>query len=151
MKEYKFARYNVKLVRETQAKYKSINITKAGDMAAVLCNTIKLYESAEEKFCMISLDNQHKVTGVFVVHVGTLSTCNVHPREIFKRALLVNAQAIILAHNHPSGSLEPSAADRSMTDEIVKAGKLMGINVLDHIIIAPDKSYASLKDIGYIY
>jgi DNA repair protein RadC len=75
------------------------------------------------------------VIGIHTVSVGSLSASIVHPREVFKAAILSNCAALILAHNHPSGDPHPSQEDRVLTARLVEAGKLVGISVLDHIII----------------
>jgi len=89
------------------------------------------------------LNNQHKVIRDEVISIGTIDTNIVHPREVFKPALEYSAVAVILAHNHPSGSLEPSAADVEITKQLVQSGKIMGIQLLDHIIITKD-NFASI-------
>lgn len=81
------------------------------------------------------LNNQHKVIHDEVISIGTIDTNIVHPREVFKPALEYSAVGVILAHNHPSGSLEPSVADVDITKQLVQSGKIMGIQLLDHIII----------------
>ena len=80
---------------------------------------------------------------------GDLSSSLVHPREVFKRAILNNAATIILCHNHPSGSLKPSLDDRSITNRLKSAGDLLGISVIDHIIIS-ESDYISFKSEGLI-
>ncbi|MDR3571808.1 MAG: DNA repair protein RadC [Candidatus Pacebacteria bacterium] len=89
------------------------------------------------------LNNQHKVIHDEVISIGTIDTNIVHPREVFKPALEYSAVAVILAHNHPSGSLEPSNADIEITKQLVQSGKIMGIQLLDHIIVTKD-DYASI-------
>jgi DNA repair protein RadC len=87
---------------------------------------------------------------------GTIDTLLVHPREVFKSAIAANAAAIVLAHNHPSGDPTPSEADIKVTRDLIRAGQLLKIDVLDHIIIGratPErpKDYASLRELGYFY
>jgi DNA repair protein RadC len=84
------------------------------------------------------LNNQHKVIHDEVISIGTIDTNIVHPREVFKPALEYSAVAVILAHNHPSGSLEPSGADIEITKQLVQSGKIMGIQLLDHLIVTKD-------------
>lgn len=81
------------------------------------------------------LDNHHKVIHDEVISIGTIDTNIVHPREVFKPALAYSAVAVILAHNHPSGNAEASAADIEITRQLVGSGKIMGIQLLDHVII----------------
>jgi DNA repair protein RadC len=93
------------------------------------------------------LNAKHRALGVHVVAIGTLTACQVHPREVFKAAILANAAAVILAHNHVSGDAEPSRADRDLTRRIADAGELLGIPLLDHVIVTVD-GYTSLRERG---
>jgi DNA repair protein RadC len=102
-----------------------------------------------EHFWRIDLDARSRVLGYEVVSVGTISASLVHPREVFKGAILNNAAACIIAHNHPSGDTTPSAEDKDATRRIQRAGELMGIPLLDHMILA-DKSFFSFKESGLI-
>lgn len=101
-----------------------------------------------EIFKVILLNSRHKVIDVETVSIGTLDATLVHPREVFKPAVRRSAAAIIVAHNHPGGSIEPSSEDIALTRRLMSAGKLIGIEVLDHIIIAQER-WASLKELGY--
>ncbi len=88
----------------------------------------------QERFVAAYLDTKHRVQCVVVVTIGTLDASLVHPREVFKPAILEGSAAVVLSHNHPSGNPEPSQEDIQVTDTLTTAGKLLGINVLDHII-----------------
>lgn len=90
-----------------------------------------------EEFAVIFLDSQHGVIKVETLFKGTINKSAVYPREIAKRALELNAAAIIIAHNHPSGEVEPSRVDFSVTDRIVQSMNLLDINVLDHFVVDP--------------
>lgn len=87
-----------------------------------------------EQFVCVMVNARQQVIGVNVVSVGTLTASLVHPRECFKPAILANAAAVIVAHNHPSGQVQPSPEDRETTSRLVRAGRLLGIEVLDHVI-----------------
>jgi DNA repair protein RadC len=89
----------------------------------------------KEHFCVIFLDTQNRIIGRHLVSVGTLNASLIHPRETFRRAILKNCCSVIVVHNHPSGSLEPSPEDVDVTTRLVKAGQLLGIAVLDHVIV----------------
>ena len=102
-----------------------------------------------EYFWRIDLDTRSRVLGYEVVSIGTISASLVHPREVFKGAILNNAAACIIAHNHPSQDTTPSAEDKDATRRIQKAGELLGIPLLDHMILA-DKSFYSFKEAGII-
>jgi len=105
--------------------------------------TIK--DKAKEHFKLILLNTRNKIIGISTISVGTLNTNLVHPREVFKDAIVHNAASVVLVHNHPSGDPEPSEADLEITKRLVKSGQLLGIEVLDHIIVAKD-SFFSFKE-----
>lgn len=95
---------------------------------------MKLY--SEEHFVAFHLDAKHQVIGYHIVSHGTVSASLVHPREVFKAALLANSHAILVAHNHPTGSLHPSAEDIDVTETLIKTGDILGVKVIDHIIVS---------------
>lgn len=97
-------------------------------------------------FC---LSTRHDVLAYHELSRGTLDATLVHPREVFKIALLTNAGAVIVGHNHPSGDPTPTADDVALTRRLVDAGTLIGIDVLDHLIVTAD-GYVSLKESGHI-
>jgi len=99
----------------------------------------------KEHFCVFFLNTQNRIIGREIVSIGTLNQSLIHPRECFKFAIRLNANAVIFAHNHPSGSLEPSDEDLSVTKRLQDAGKLLGIEVLDHIIVTAE-GHKSLKE-----
>jgi len=101
-----------------------------------------------EQFLVCCLDAKHAIIGVNVVSIGSLTLSIVHPREVFKPAILLNACGIIAAHNHPSGDPTPSAEDRVLTARLRQAGDLIGIALLDHIILGDDRIY-SFADFGW--
>lgn len=98
-----------------------------------------------EHFRIIHLSTRNNVLGISQVSVGSLNSSIVHPRECFKEAIKRNANAVILLHNHPSGDPAPSREDLDITKRLVEGGKILGIEVLDHVIIG-DKRYVSLKE-----
>ena len=102
-----------------------------------------------EVFLVICLSTKNKINAVHRAHVGSLSSSVVHPREVFKAAILNNSASIIVAHNHPSQDVTPSKEDIDVTKRLIEAGKLIGLDVLDHLIVAETK-YSSLKEKGYI-
>jgi DNA repair protein RadC len=104
---------------------------------------------AVEQFGVVLLDTKRRVLRTTVVSVGTLDASIVHPREIFREATAAGAAALVLFHNHPSGDPEPSADDVQLTKRLMAAGVLMGIDVIDHVILA-DVRYCSLKERGFI-
>lgn len=100
-----------------------------------------------EQFRIVLLDSKNQVLGLKVVSVGSLSSSIVHPREIFKEAITRSSAAVILVHNHPSGDPTPSQEDIDVTRRLVDAGRLLGIEVLDHIVVG-DNRYVSFKEKG---
>jgi DNA repair protein RadC len=95
------------------------------------------------------LNTKNRVLGLETVSIGSLNASLVHPREVFKKAIQRSAAAIILMHNHPSGDPSPSPEDLQITDRLCEAGRVIGIEILDHIIIG-DHVYASFKEKGLI-
>jgi len=104
----------------------------------------------QENFIVVMLNGAHELIGVNVVTIGLVNKTLVHPREVFSEPLKLRATAVILAHNHPSGNLEPSPDDLEVTMRIKKAGLLLGIEVLDHIIFSLD-GYRSLSESGEFF
>jgi len=96
----------------------------------------RLRKVQRELFLVILLNARHEAIAVETISVGSLNASIVHPREVFKPAVLASAASIVLVHNHPSGDPEPSEEDLSITRRLVEAGELLGIGVLDHVIVA---------------
>lgn len=101
-----------------------------------------------ENFVVVLLNTKNEVIETSTVSVGTLSTSLVHPREVFKPAIRASAASVILAHNHPSGKVEPSKEDREVTRRLGEAAGILGIEVLDHVIVGD--GYFSLKEHGML-
>ena len=108
----------------------------------------RLREVDREHLLVLLLDTKIRVIGINTVSIGTLDCSLVHPREVFKPAIIGNAASIILAHNHPSGDPMPSHEDRRVTERLVQAGKILGIEVLDHVIVGEQNRFASMKEKG---
>ena len=143
-------KYRLELVKEESHKYEvETRISCPKDIYEVLTKVCRIQCNAEEVFILITLNTKNIVTGYFEVHRGTINTSLVHPREVFKRALLNNASNIMVAHNHPSGDPNPSKEDIQITERLKEAGNLLGINLLDHIIVGEDK-YISFKEKGVL-
>lgn len=102
-----------------------------------------------EVFAVILLDQKNRVVGVQVVSIGSVAASLVHPREVFKTALVANASAVIVIHNHPSGDPTPSREDREITNRLKAAGDIVGITLLDHVVIGGD-GYLSLAEAGLL-
>ena len=109
-----------------------------------------------ENFQVVMLNTRRRLIRVERISQGTLDTVLVHPREVFKAAVAANAAAVVLAHNHPSGDPTPSEADIKVTRDLIRAGQLLKIEVLDHVIIGHatqerPKDWVSLRELGYFY
>lgn len=109
-------------------------------------------DSDREQFIVLSLNTKNQVVGIEIAHVGTVDAVHVHPREIFKAAILYNAVAIIVAHNHPSGDPTPSREDREFARRIAKAGDTLAIEVLDALVVGQHEDgrlrWVSLREEG---
>ena len=103
--------------------------------------------AAVEQFGLVLLDTKYRLIRITMISVGSVDTTIVHPREVFREATSARASAIVLFHNHPSGDPTPSADDLVLTTRMVNAGDIMGIEVLDHLILA-DQRYYSLIESG---
>ena len=137
---------SLKLVREGSILYQTRRISSPKD--AVGIGQQFLEEADREQVIVCCLDTKNQPVSVNVVSMGTLNSSLVHPREVFKTAILSNAANIILFHNHPSGDPSPSQEDISITKRIQEAGTLLGIELLDHLIIGFEDRFCSMKERG---
>jgi len=138
----------VVLVKEKARRYELPRKTNSPEKAYNAIKAItNVQEEAQEVFGILILNTKNKIVAVHEISRGALNSSLVHPREVFKPAVLHNAAAIICFHNHPSGNPEPSRDDIQTTKRLVEAGKIMGIEILDHIIVGDDR-YVSLKERG---
>ncbi len=106
-------------------------------------------DKAKEHFKLILLNPRNKIIGISTVSVGTLNASLVHPREVFKDAIVHSAASVVLAHNHPSGDPEPSEDDLTITKRLTEAGKILGVEVIDHIIVGKN-GFFSFKEKGLV-
>lgn len=138
-KVYSIPTYRLQMVRD--GSIETNTITRAKD----ILKTIKSFtRSDRELFVGLYLNARNQVIAHHVISVGTTSASLVHPREVFKPAIIKNACSIIVAHNHPSGGTEPSEADIQLTNRLTEAGKILGIEIMDHIIITPSGETVSI-------
>jgi len=112
------------------------------DVVKIVKNRLK--GKKKEHFLVLCLDTRNRLINCRPVSMGSLDTSIIHPREVFKEAVSSSAASVIFVHNHPSGDPEPSGDDVELTKRLVKAGEIIGIDVLDHIVVC-DRSYLSLK------
>lgn len=136
-----FQLQKVALVKEAACEY-HVNDTSS---AKEVCAKIGLENECDECVMLFCLNVKGDVVASFEVSRGTPSMAYIHPREVFKKAILANSEAIIVAHNHPSGNVEPSLDDFDAMNRLSDAGKIMGIPVADFVITAPHGGFYSAK------
>lgn len=140
--------FTCSLVRDGSVRADDRTVDCAKAAAAIVRAVIG--EADREHFVLVVLDARRRAVGVQVVSVGTLSASLVHPREVFKPAILLSAAAIVVAHNHPSGDCSPSSEDRDVTRRLQRAGELLGIPVADHVIIGAGEEFFSFREGGLL-
>lgn len=118
-------------------------IKEPSDVYALVAGELQYLE--KECFKVLMLTTKNKVLKIETVAIGTLNSCLAHPREIYKSAIRICASAVIVVHNHPSGDPTPSPEDIAITKRLTETGKIIGIELLDHIIVG-DKDYCSFKE-----
>lgn len=126
--------------RKDDCTNKRITIKSSTDVVKAVKPRLK--DKKKEHFLVLSLDSRNHVINTSDISIGTLNASLVHPREVFKEAIQSLAASVILVHNHPSGEAEPSDGDLEITKRLVEAGKIMSIEILDHIIIAGDNVFS---------
>lgn len=142
--------HKLRVVRESTPEYGNCRVlNRIPSSSRDIYEMFKPYCSSldREEFQVLALDSKNKISGWNTVSVGTLNSAIVHPRDVFKFALLANAAGIIFVHNHPSGNPTPSDEDLLLTSRLVAAGKLLGIPVMDHVICGYAEWY-SFSDTG---
>ena len=145
------SKFALKIVKEESNRYDIERSVKSDKEAfKIATEVLDICSNAEEVFAIATLDTKCKITGVFEISRGGISSSIVHPREVFKRAILQNAVHIILFHNHPSGDPTPSVEDINITKRLTEAGEIIGIKVADHIIVGDSTEYVSMKGEGYV-
>ena len=145
-----FKKYDVRLIQERSGLYDLDKEITSSKQAAKICKELyDMNDLSYEKMVMLTLNTKLRVVGCFEVSRGTVDESTIYPREIVTRALLTNAKAVILAHNHPSGTVSPSGADISITRKVNDILTMLDIRLLDHIIIAHDQTY-SMADNGQL-
>lgn len=140
---YRIGNLRVRLVRDSSTPSDSKTIRGTRDAASVA--RASLEGADREHFIVLLLNTKHAVIGVNTVSIGGLSSAPVHPREVFKPALISGAASIIVAHNHPSGDPEPSRDDLLITEQLRAAGRILGIELLDHIVVG-EPGFVSMRE-----
>jgi DNA repair protein RadC len=128
------------LVKESLAHASPVTIRDSQSAYRLL---VPLFDGLDrEHFLVVALDAKHAVIGITTVSIGSVTMSIVHPREVFKPVILMNASVVILAHNHPSGDPSPSQEDRALTRRLKDGGELLGITVLDHLVLGEERYYS---------
>lgn len=148
MKE--IVKYRLKLVREEKTEYRGGALQSPKAVAEAMNAIFNMDAQPMEIFTMIALDIKKKPVGCFLISQGSLDATVVHPREVFQRALMVNAHSIIVAHNHPSGEVTPSHNDINLTKTLKDAGEIMNIDLVDHVIIGEEGRFYSFGQEGML-
>lgn len=138
---------SIKMVRESSVLYNIRRISEPKDIVDL--GKKFLDELDREELIVACLNAKNEVNSINVVSIGSLNNSIVHPREVFKTAILSNAASIVMIHNHPSGDVTPSKEDKEITLRIKESGIILGVKLLDHIIIGND-TYYSFKEHGDI-
>jgi DNA repair protein RadC len=132
---------NIQMIKERQLLYNGNRLTTPEQAAEAFCSLVG--NPDRECFVALLLDGKNRISGLHLVSQGSLNQSIVHPRETFKAAILANAAAVILAHNHPSGDTTPSSEDIAITRRLKEAGELLGVRILDHVIVDTDSGRSS--------
>ena len=135
---------SLKLVKESSVLYETRKISNPYDAYRLAKNF--LVDSDREKFVVVCLDTKNQPVSIEIVSIGTVNSAMVHPREVFKLAVLSNASKIICFHNHPSGNTNFSKEDEVITNRLKKCGEILGIELVDHIVVGDDHKYFSFKE-----
>ncbi|MDU2197340.1 MAG: JAB domain-containing protein [Peptostreptococcaceae bacterium] len=135
---------SLKLVKESIVLYETRKIRSPYDAYKLIKNF--LIDSDREKFVVACLDTKNQPVNISVVSIGSVNSAIVHPREVFKVAMLSNASKIICFHNHPSGNLKCSKEDENITNRLKECGEILGIELVDHIIVGDNDTYFSFKE-----
>lgn len=139
--------YDMKqLLLMVEEKALSMKIEKITTAESVYTHLHEYANQEQEHFLLLTLDGASNIISTTMVFKGTLNQSLVHPREVFRKALLDNAAGIIIAHNHPSGTLEASRADVSITNRLKEVSKLIGIELIDHVILAQNGFYSFTEE-----
>ena len=142
-----FKKYDVRLVQEHSGLYNLDKKINSSNQAADICRELyDMHNLSYEKMVVITLNTRLEVVGCFEVARGTVDEAPIYMREIATRALLTNAKSVIIAHNHPSGTANPSTADIDVTKKVKDVLAMLDINLLDHIIITHDQSYSMAEN-----
>ena len=151
--ECKFiSNYRVALVHDQYVPFERCQLSNSHQCHPIIRNLIETHgQSDREQFCVVLLNAKNEIIGLNIVATGTVTSAQIHPREVLKPAILANSSCLILCHNHPTGNVSPSAEDIALTKKIVHAAQIIGIQVHEHLIVSIfDDKYFSFADNGMI-
>lgn len=141
--------FSVKLVKESSKLYDIEqpvkSITSPSSAVTIINELLDMENMTKEHFILLTLGTKNNILGCHTIHIGSINAAIVHPREVFQQAILNNAAYIMCFHNHPSGNSKPSYEDIQVTKRLRESGKLLGIELLDHIVIGSG-NYTSLRE-----
>jgi DNA repair protein RadC len=140
--------YRVMLMHDANVPVANRYIKTPEDAVAIVTDYLRGVD--REHFVGLYLNSANGLITIHTISVGTLNASLVHPREVFKMALMVNAASVIVTHNHPSGNIEPSSEDIAITKQLVEAGRIFGIPLHDHIIVTEGNNYTSFAEHGLL-
>ncbi len=148
MARTKKPKFDDNFIREVNVNYrtttdKRFQIKHAGDIAEFVRSVMT--DNSREHCIALYLDASHHIASYSIISIGGANSAFLAPREVFQRAVLIGAISVVLAHNHPSGTLDPSHQDREITSRMRKAGEIIGIAILDHVIVT-DNAFLSLRE-----
>ena len=145
---YKIPHYSLRLVKEKTISYPAESTPDSKNAALIFRKLIGSRDT--EHLAVLMVNGQNQIVGSSIIAIGAMHGMVCSPRDVFKAAITANASAILLAHNHPSGSARPSADDGEFTAKVEAAGKLLGIQLLDHIIVTNGEAFFSFCDRGLL-
>jgi DNA repair protein RadC len=140
--------YKVMLVQDASVSIPNRCVRAPEDAAKIVIDYLRGVD--REHFVGLYLNTANNLITIHTVSVGTLNSSLVHPREVFKIAMMVNAASVIVSHNHPSGNTEPSQEDLAITKQLVEAGKILGIPIYDHVVVTETNGFTSFATRGLI-
>lgn len=135
----------------TNGAYKPSSDKKLNEPSKVLAECESIRELNQEHFVIFTCDARTYMIDSHTVTIGTASSSPAHPREIFRLAINDNASTVIIAHNHPSGDYTPSQTDKEVTKRIVEAGRIIGIEVVDHVIVSKEGYYSMREELDCLF
>lgn len=146
-----FGEFKIQTLREIAPDFQADTPARINEYIQQHVKNASWFDSEKEVAIVILLNTRRRIIGFNLVSIGTLDSTLTHPRELFKPAIVASASAIVFAHNHPSGDTTPSEADIRITREFIKAGQLLKIDLLDHVVWSTCGKFTSLRELGHFY